>query len=214
MKSITKQKPVEEIEQMLEGLDKVYIIGCGTCATVTRTGGIEEVTTMNTQLQEMGKMVAGKVIIPTACDDETEATLNENKAAVQSADCILVMSCALGVHRVVSSYDKPVIPALDTIFLGLEDGPGVFQEVCDQCGHCLLGWTAGVCPITACHKHLLNGPCGGTNNGKCEVDSNKDCAWTLIYNRLKEQDRLDLMRKYQPIKNSQVVPRPRAIVIR
>ena len=213
MKSITKQKPIEEIQQMLEGLDKVYIIGCGTCATVTRTGGIEEVNAMSDTLQEMGKLVTGKVVIPTACDDETEATLEENKTPVQSADCILVMSCALGVHRVADNYSKPVIPALDTIFLGLEQGPGFYKEVCDQCGHCLLGWTAGICPITACHKHLLNGPCGGTNNGKCEVDNTKDCAWTLIYKRLEEQGRLDIMRKYQPVKNSQVVPRPREIVV-
>jgi len=106
-----------------------------------------------------------------------------------------------------------VVPALDTLFIGLEDSPGNFHEVCAQCGHCVIGWTAGICPITACHKHLLNGPCGGTNNGKCEVDKTKDCAWTLIYQRLKEQGRLHLMRKYQPIRNSQVVPRPRMVTI-
>ncbi len=213
MKSITKQKPIEEIEQQLKGLDKVYIVGCGTCATVTKTGGRDEVIEMSSRLQEMGKLVTGWVVIPIACDDVTEATLEDDMKLVEGADCILVMSCALGVQRVASYISKPVIPALDTLFIGLEDGPGSFKEVCDQCGHCLLGYTAGICPITACHKHLLNGPCGGTNNGKCEVDSEKDCAWTLIYNRLKEQGRLDLMREYQPIKNSQVVPRPRAIVI-
>jgi hypothetical protein len=120
-----------------------------------------------------------------------------------------VMSCALGVQRVGSYIEKPVIPALDTLFIGVEDSPGYFHEVCDQCGHCVLGYTAGICPITACHKGLLNGPCGGTNNGKCEVDKEKDCAWTLIYNRLKAQNRLDIMKKYQPPRNSHVVPRPR-----
>jgi len=213
MKSITKQKSLEEIEQQLEGLGRVYIIGCGTCTTMTKTGGIEEVLDMKDRLQDMGKIVTGWTVIPIACDEMTEVSLRENNEAIQNANCILVMTCGLGVQRVGSYIDKPVIPALDTLFIGLEDSPGNFHEVCAQCGQCVLGWTAGICPITACHKHLLNGPCGGTNNGKCEVDKEKDCAWTLIYQRLKEQGRLDLMRKYQSIKNSQVVPRPRITTI-
>ena len=213
MKSITKQKSLEEIEQQLEGLDRVYVIGCGTCTTMTKTGGTEEVLDMKERLQDMGKMVTGWTVIPIACDEMTEVSLKENNGAIQNANCILVMTCGLGVQRVAFYIDKPVIPALDTLFIGLEESPGNFHEVCAQCGQCVLGWTAGICPITACHKHLLNGPCGGTNNGKCEVDKEKDCAWTLIYQRLKEQGRLDLMRKYQPIKNSQVVPRPRITII-
>ena len=213
MKSITKQKPLEEIQQQLEGLNRVYIIGCGTCTTMTRTGGKEEVLAMKEHLQGLGKMVTGWTVIPIACDEMTEVSVRETSEAIQNANCLLVMTCALGVQKVGSYLSKPVIPALDTLFIGLEDSPGNFHEVCAQCGHCVIGWTAGICPITACHKHLLNGPCGGTNNGKCEVDKTKDCAWTLIYQRLKEQGRLDLMRKYQPIRNSQVVPRPRIITI-
>ena len=105
--------------------------------------------------------------------------------------------------------DKPVIPAVDTLFIGVEDTPGYFREVCAQCGQCVLGETAGICPITTCHKGLVNGPCGGTNKGKCEVDKGKDCAWTLIYERLKQQDRLDLMRKYYSPRNFHVTPSPR-----
>jgi len=209
MKSITRQKSLEEIEPQLEGLERVYIIGCGTCATMTKTGGRDEVLDMKERLQGLGKMVTGWTVIPTACDEMTEASLKENGGAIQGADCLLVMSCALGVQRVGSYNSKPVIPALDTLFMGVEDGLGFFHEVCDQCGHCVLGYTAGICPITACHKGLLNGPCGGTDNGKCEIDKERDCAWTLIYQRLKEQGRLDLMRKYQPLKNSQVITRPR-----
>jgi hypothetical protein len=209
MKSITRQKPLEEIAQQLEGLERAYIIGCGTCATMTRTGGREEVLEMKERLLGLGKTVTGWAVIPTACDDVTEEYLKESSGAIDSSDCILVMSCALGVQKAASRNGKPVIPALDTLFIGVEEAPGVFHEACDQCGHCLLGYTAGICPITACHKGLLNGPCGGTNNGKCEIDKEKDCAWTLIYRRLEEQGRLDLMRKYQPPKNSQVVPRPR-----
>ncbi len=213
MKSITKQKPLEEIKQQLDGLERAYIVGCGTCATMTKTGGRDEVMAMKECLQGLGKMVTGWTVIPTACDGMTEVSMRENNGAIRGANCILVMSCALGVQRVGSYIDKPVIPALDTLFIGVEDSPGYFHEICDQCGHCVLGYTAGICPITACHKGLLNGPCGGTNNGKCEVDKEKDCAWTLIYNRLKAQDRLDIMRKYQPPKNSQLVPRPRIVRI-
>ena len=209
MKSITKQKPFDEVEQLLDRFDRVYIIGCGTCATMTRTGGIDQVLEMKEQLQEQGKLVTGWTVIPTACDEMTEVALKENDEAIKNANCILVMACALGVHRLSLYISKPVIPALDTLFIGVEDSPGNFHEVCAQCGQCVLGETAGICPLTACHKGLLNGPCGGTNNGKCEVDKEKDCAWTLIYQRLKEQDRLDLMRKYHPPKNYQVVPRPR-----
>ncbi len=209
MKSITRQKSLDDVEQQIEGLERVYIIGCGTCATMTNTGGREQVLDMKERLQELGKVVTGWTVIPTACDEMTEVSLQENNGAIQSADCLLVMSCALGVQKVGAYNEKPVIPALDTLFIGVEDEPGYFHEACDQCGQCVLGYTAGICPITACHKGLLNGPCGGTNNGKCEVDKEKDCGWTLIYERLKEQGRLDLMKKYQPPKNSQVVPRPR-----
>jgi len=209
MKSITKQKSLDEIQEQLDGLDSTFIIGCGTCTTMTKTGGIDQVLEMKEHLQQMGKRVSGWTVIPIACDEMTEVSMKENSQAIQSASCILAMTCALGVHRMCLYIGKPVIPALDTLFIGVEDTPGYFHEVCAQCGQCVLGATAGICPLTACHKGLLNGPCGGTNNGKCEVDKEKDCAWTLIYQRLKEQGRLDLMRKYYPPKNFQVVPRPR-----
>ncbi len=213
MKSITKQKPFDEIKEQLDRFDRVYIAGCGTCATMTRTGGREEVMNMKGRLEELGKLVTGWMVIPTACDEMTETAMREDKGAIQNANCILVMACALGVHRASLYIDKPVIPALDTLFIGLEDSPGDFREVCAQCGQCVLGETAGICPLTACHKGLLNGPCGGTNNGKCEVDKEKDCAWTLIYQRLEAQGRLDLMRKYHAPRNSNVTLSPRMIKI-
>jgi len=213
MKSITKQKPFDEVQELLNKFDRVFIVGCGTCTTMMKTGGREEVLDMKERLQELGKLVTGWIVIPTACDEMTEVAMKENEGAIHNANCILIMSCALGVRKVSLYVDKPVIPAVDTLFIGLEYDPGDFHEACAQCGHCVLGETAGICPITACNKHLLNGPCGGTNNGKCEVDKEKDCAWTLIYNRLNEQGRLDLMEKYHPIKDSQVTIRPRIIRI-
>jgi len=213
MKSITRQKPFDEIKEQLADLDRLFIIGCGTCATMTKTGGIDQVLEMRDRLQELGKRISGWTVVPTACDEMTEVAMKENKRAIEDASCILAMPCALGVHRISLYIDRPVIPALDTLFIAVEDTPGYFHEVCAQCGQCILGETAGICPITACHKGLVNGPCGGTNNGKCEVDHEKDCAWTLIYERLKEQGRLDLMRRYHAPRNFQVVPRPRAVKI-
>ena len=211
MKAITRQKPLDEIEEQLAGLGRPFIIGCGTCTTMTRTGGIDQVVEMKDHLQELGKRVSGWTVIPIACDEMTETAMRENSRAIEGAGCLLAMTCALGVHRMSTYIDRPVIPALDTLFIAVEDPPGHFREVCAQCGQCILGETAGICPITICHKGLVNGPCGGTNNGKCEVDKEKDCAWTLIYQRLKDQGRLDLMRKYHPPLNYQVVPRPRAV---
>jgi hypothetical protein len=213
MKSITRQKPFDEIKQQLANLDRLFIIGCGTCTTMTKTGGIDQVLEMKDRLQQLGKRVSGWTVIPTACDEMTEVAMKENSRALESASCILAMSCALGVYRISLYIHQPIIPALDTLFIAVEDTPGYFREVCAQCGQCILGETAGICPITACHKGLVNGPCGGTNNGKCEVDKEKDCAWTVIYRRLNEQGRLDLMRQYHSPRNYQVAPRPRTIRI-
>ena len=213
MKSITRQKSFDEINEQLADFDRPFIVGCGTCTTMTKTGGVDQVLEMKDKLQELGKRVSGWVVIPTACDEMTEVSMKENSRAMREASCILVMTCALGVHRLSLYIDRPVIPALDTLFIAVEDTPGYFREVCAQCGQCILGETAGICPITLCHKGLVNGPCGGTNNGKCEVDKEKDCAWTLIYQRLEQQGRLDLMRKYYSPRNFQVVSRPRTIKI-
>ncbi len=213
MKSITRLKPYAEIMQQLEDCNRVFIVGCGTCATVVQTGGIEQVEAMKEQLQESGMLVTGWTVIPTACDEMTSASTAEYESAIQSANGILVMACALGVQRLNLYTGKRVLPALDTLFMGLEESPGYFVEACDQCGECILGYTAGICPVTACHKGLLNGPCGGTNKGKCEVDQEKDCAFTLIYQKLKDLGRPDLMKHYHPPKNAQVWPRPKVKIL-
>ena len=101
-----------------------------------------------------------------------------------------------------------VVPALNTMFIGKETAYGTFDEVCTQCGTCIIGETGGICPVTNCHKGLVNGPCGGTNHGKCEIDVNKDCVWTLIYNRLNDLGRLESMRKYQKPRNHTGEPKP------
>ena len=214
MKTITEQKSFEEIMEYLEKDDKIYIIGCGTCATVTHTGGIDEVREMKTKLQAAGKEVVGWMVIPTACDDMTGAALKQEAGVVEKADSILVMACAFGTQTVAAFSDKPVYPALNTLFIGKETGEvGRFEEMCRQCGECVLGWTAGICPVTSCPKGLLNGPCGGTDNGKCEEDPEKDCVWTLIYRRLEKIGRLDDMRRYHPPKNYQKVAKPGKVLV-
>ena len=208
MKSITRAKPMEAVLKGLEGYDRVFIAGCGTCATMCRTGGIDQVAAMSQALEEAGKLVTGTLVIPTACDTLTHECMEQNQEAMEDAQVALVMSCAFGVQTVAGYVGRPVQPALDTLFFGLETTPGSFSEVCMQCGDCVLAETAGICPVTSCHKGLLNGPCGGTNNGMCEIDSAIDCAWTLIYNRLKEIGRLDLMRITCKPKNFHAMAKP------
>lgn len=208
IRSITRQKPEEELDSLLEGLGRIFIIGCGTCATMTRTGGENEVNVMKEKLAHKGKLITGSVVLPVACDNMNMEALKEYGQQINQADALLIMTCAFGVQTIARQSKKMVIPALDTLFIGKETSFGQFDEICTQCGTCILGETGGICPVTSCHKGLVNGPCGGTKNGKCEIDENKDCAWTLIYNRLKELGRLDAMRKYQKPRNHQVEPRP------
>ncbi|MCB2188869.1 MAG: methylenetetrahydrofolate reductase C-terminal domain-containing protein [Deltaproteobacteria bacterium] len=208
IRSITQPKEAAELDRLLEGLTRLYVVGCGTCVTLTNTGGVAQVAAMSEALSQKGKAVTGSMVVPVACDQLSYEILAEEKGALETAEALVIMTCAYGVQTIGSQLKKMVIPALDTLFVGKETGPGRYQEVCRQCGQCVLGETGGLCPVTSCHKGLVNGPCGGTNQGKCEIDSNKDCVWTLIYKRLAEFDRLDLMRRYQPPKNYSVEPRP------
>lgn len=213
IRSITRQKKHEEILALLDGLERVFIVGCGTCVTLCRTGGAQEVEEMARRLREAGRLVTGSIVIPVACDELSHEALAQMRDPLSQAQSALIMTCAFGVQTIARQVQIPVIPALDTLFMGKERGLGLFEEICTQCGECVLGETGGICPVTSCHKGLLNGPCGGTRDGKCEIDPDKDCAWTLIYHRLKEQGRLDRMRRLQPPRNHQVSPTPGRIRI-
>jgi ferredoxin len=201
MITVTKQKPLEEILPSLSKAKKVYLIGCGTCATICHTGGKSEVLEMKEKLEAEGKKVTGWMVIPTACDELTREALAENAEAVEAADAILVMSCAFGVQTVTMYSDKPVYPALNTLFVGKEETPGHFIEVCMQCGNCVLATTVGICPLVRCAKSLLNGPCGGSVDGKCEVSPDTPCAWQLIYDRLKALGQLGKMEEIVPVRD-------------
>lgn len=198
MKTITQQKPLDEVMQYLEKCQTVYLIGCGTCATMCRTGGKSEVLEMKDKLEAAGKNVTGWMVIPTACDELTKYALEENAEKVEAADCLLVMACSFGVQTVTLYLDKPIYPALNTMFVGREESPGYFTEVCMQCGNCVLALTAGICPLVKCAKNLLNGPCGGSVGGKCEISPDVPCAWQLIYDRLAALGQLENLEKIEP----------------
>ncbi len=208
IRSITQPKAEKEIDLLLSGSGRIFIIGCGTCVTLTRTGGEPEVRAMQERLSGKGKLITGHLVVPVACDNLTTDALAEYGHQIDQADVLLIMTCAFGVQTIARQLKKMVVPALDTLFIGKESSVGMFDEICTQCGTCILGETGGICPVTSCHKGMVNGPCGGTNNGKCEIDPEKDCAWTLIYNRLKELGRLDSMRTLQKPRNHQGEPSP------
>ena len=189
---VAEQKPIEEIKGFLDGHKRILVLGCGTCVTVCLAGGEREVAILASVLRMSGNIEVMENTVERQCDAEFFDAVKEQ---VQSADAILSMACGVGVQMAANIFaDKPVYPALNTKFMGTNDGAGQWSENCLACGDCKLGIFGGVCPVTRCSKSLLNGPCGGSVNGKCEVDpENIDCGWQLIYDRLKTLGKLDVL---------------------
>jgi len=182
---ITESKPWEEVVQMLEGLDSIFIVGCGECATECQTGGEYEVEQMTNKLQEVGKTVTGNVVPDATCIVlDVARLLRQQKEEVAQAQAILVLACGAGVQAVAEKSNKIVLPGLNSLFLGDTVRHGQMYEWCSMCGACILDKYAGICPITRCPKGQLNGPCGGADEGMCEVDPERECVWALIYERL------------------------------
>ena len=208
---VAERKPIEKIQQMIEPFKKVLMVGCGTCVAVCMAGGEKEVQILAEQLRLKYKMEdkqikIDEVTLTRQCDKEY---LDQIEKIVDDYDAILSTACGAGVQFLAERFDhKIVFPALNTRFIGVAEGAGVWSERCRACANCLLDQTGGICPITICPKSLVNGPCGGTNHGKCEVDPDKDCAWTLIYKRLEKTGRLDLFKKIQPPRDYQVSTTP------
>lgn len=213
IRTITRQKPLAGILVGLGEARRVFIVGCGTCSTMCRTGGVAEVAAMADALGREGLQITGTAVPPVACDDLDLAVLDEQAAAIDAAQAVLVLACGFGAQSLGARRAVPVVPGVDTLFVGKERGPGRFEEICRQCAECVLADTGGICPVASCHKGLLNGPCGGTRDGKCEVDREMDCAWTLIYQRLDRQGRLDRMRRLQPPRDHRAVLRPGRLAI-
>ena len=193
---LSEQKPFEEILSYLNGENNIFILGCKGCAEASGTGGPLQVKEMTQKLEEAGKKVTGSSVVDFLCEKAlVKSRLRAKMEPLNAADSILVMTCGIGVQAVAASINKPCHPACNTMNLGGSRGEWRGSERCIECGDCLLEYTGGICPLTACTKGLINGACGGASNGKCELSPEKDCGWELIYNRLKATNRLDQLRK-------------------
>jgi ferredoxin len=201
---VAERKPFDEIKTMLAGCRKVFILGCDTCVSVCMAGGKKEVGLLASQLR-MSFKKDGKDIqidedtVERQCNREyMELVLNK----LQDYDLVVSMACGAGV-QLLADLSEPlqILPGVNTRFIGMTPKDGTWEERCRACGDCVLGETGGICPVTVCAKGILNGPCGGTDHGKCEVDKEKDCAWTLIYRRLEKMGKLDNIRKDFPPRN-------------
>ncbi len=198
---VAKRKPIEEIKEMVKGYQKVLNVGCGTCVSVCLVGGEKEVNILNAELEMARKMEdnpieMGAASVERQCDREFLAELDDK---VGEYEALMSMACGVGIQFLAERFpDKPVLPAVDTTGLAVNQDVGWYEERCRSCGSCVLGWTGGICPVTLCAKGLYNGPCGGTNNGSCEIDPEQPCAWFKIYERLAGQGRLDLIKEFHP----------------
>ncbi len=183
-----ERKPMEELIAYLRPFRRILLLGCNECVTVCAAGGRKEVGLLSSALQmrfaKEGKPIEiEEITLERQCDPEY---VEELVSRIDQADAVMSMACGCGIQEVARRFqDKPVFPAVNTTFMGASERQGVWAERCQGCGNCVLGVTAGVCPIARCSKQLLNGPCGGSTKGKCEVDPDIDCAWQLIWDRLK-----------------------------
>jgi len=201
---VAERKPFEEIKERVKDYKKLLILGCGTCVSVCHAGGEKEVELLATELKMANKLDGkeveiGEATIERQCDQEyIEPIVDKAK----DYDAILSMACGAGVQFVAGMLEPiPVIPALNTRFIGVATEEGIFDEKCRACGNCLLADYGGICPITMCAKSLVNGPCGGYKDGKCETSGERNCAWIMIYERLTKQNRLDKMREILAFKD-------------
>jgi len=213
---VTQQKPLQEIIDSLKEYKKIFLVGCGECATTCKTGGEAEVSVIKKLLEEQGKTVIGICIPSAPCvASQVKIELAKNMKSLRDAEAILVLSCGLGVQSVKDNdrLGLTVLPGCNTIFGAVVDAQGNFHEKCSMCAECVLDVTAGICPITLCAKGLLNGPCGGMNKGKCEVDKERDCAWVLIYKELEKKNKLEKIKEIQGAKDFKKSGKPHQLII-
>ena len=207
---VSERKPIEEILGYLEGERHIFLVGCNGCAEACHTGGESQVLEMKQTLEQHGKKVTGHIVVDFLCDKAlVNLRLRAFNREISESDSLLVMTCGIGVQATSAVVTKVVHPACNTLNMGGAQGEWRGSERCLECGDCLLDMTGGICPLTACTKGLLNGPCGGTKDGRCEVEPDlRDCGWHLIYERLKELNRLDKMRNMSAVKDySRMMPR-------
>ncbi|MBC7341521.1 MAG: methylenetetrahydrofolate reductase C-terminal domain-containing protein [Clostridia bacterium] len=201
---VGERKPLAEIWQMVSQHQRLLVVGCGTCVTVCLAGGEKEVGILASSLelialrQNQNLKVVEKTII-RQCEKEM---VRELEAEAREVEAIVSLGCGAGVQTIAEIFaGLPVYPGLNTSFIGIPEEQGVWSERCAACGNCILDRTGGICPIARCSKSLLNGPCGGSQNGKCEIDPTIDCGWQLIYDRLKTLGQLNKLEEILPPKD-------------
>jgi ferredoxin len=183
---------------------KVLLLGCGTCVTVCLAGGQREVSIIASALRMAAKLKnraleVEELTIERQCDN---VFLEQAAEAVKNTDAVLSLGCGAGVQALAERFNgKPVYAGLDTAFIGILEERGVWAEKCAACGQCVLHLYGGICPITRCAKKMMNGPCSGSREDRCEVNPDRPCAWQLIYKRLKEIGQLDRLKEIKPPKN-------------
>jgi ferredoxin len=201
---VAEQKPLEELKALIGEVKNVLVVGCGTCVTVCFAGGAREAAIVSSSLRMATRLDGSPrdvtdVTVQRQCEWEY---LDEISDKVKQADIVLSLGCGIGVQAIAEHFPEVwVVPGLNTAFMGLPVEQGVWAERCAGCGNCVLGLTGGICPIARCSKSLLNGPCGGSEDGHCEINPEVQCAWQLIYDRLKSMDRLDALMEIQPPKD-------------
>ena len=214
---ISRQKAFKDLLLSLKEYNKIFLVGCGECATVCKSGGQPEVDKMQRELEAAGKVITGSCVPSAPCvAAKLKTELAKNIKALRESEAVLILACGLGVASFKDNdrLDLAVLPACDTLFGAVMDAQGNFFEKCSMCAECVLDTTAGICPVTLCPKSLLNGPCGGVNQGKCEVDNQQDCAWVLIYRQLDKKKKLAGLKEIRQPKNFNKSTRPHKLVVK
>jgi ferredoxin len=196
---VGEQKPINEIKEIVAPYKRLLILGCGTCVKTCFAGGEDEVATLASALRLMAKKEGREVkieeqTVERQCEDEF---IQEAAGKIADSDAVLSLACGAGVQALARRFPTtPVLPGVNTTFIGVLESQGLFTEECSGCGDCELAKFGGICPITRCAKKLLNGPCGGSRDGKCEINNDTPCAWQLIIDRLKALGQLDSLKTY------------------
>jgi len=198
---ITVQKNFSDLMSQIGRDDKVFIIGCAGCATKCKTGDETAILKLSDKFKQNNRQVCGFTVLDTACDIRIARKELAKNDKFKQASLIVALTCGAGIQAVEKVTSLKIAAGLDGLFVGTTERIGVYNQYCSTCGKCIVDQTAGICPVTRCSKGLLNGPCGGFVNGKCEVDCEKDCAWVLIYEKLKKTNSVD------KFKNGYIAPR-------
>ena len=199
-----ERKPFDELYGMIEPYEDILLVGCGGCVTVCLTGGEQAVSLLAAELRLKDRLLGRERTvtertITRQCDAEYIGPLADEAGR---SGVVLSTACGVGINYMTEVLGDPVVlPAMNTLFMGANIRQGEWSERCAGCGDCMLGKTGGLCPIARCSKSLMNGPCGGTQDGKCEVSPDTDCAWAMIVERMDRLGRLDELMEVTPPRN-------------